>query len=1523
MSSPPRSPSVKSQGTARGVAHPERDASDDEGDKFEHSRGSSHDNRDYSTRMDEILGDDEEEQGSDEEMFTYSGVDAPPEGSKDYSSQLHDILGPDYEDEVEGREVEAELSRFDDSDEFDHQNVTNKDEPPQEVPTLSLPETPPRISSPAPQDPLKRPAFLHPTVSRLRSFVPQDRLSPGSHASFATQRSGNAFGTPSAASHFSAISRSSSISRFSDKTKGPTRDAFRWTSLHTASSLTHPASSLYGRATVLAANGLLCLGTSSSRALVFDFRQQLKHVITPPTNLAPLPGAVTAIALSTDHTFLAVGHAQGHIFLYDLSRSQTPVRSVIPVALKAVLAGRKEGHLVGTPVTHVGFVGARHTAIVSTDSSGLAFYHSLGKVLFVEASDVVRILGRYPGPGEGPVGPAAEAPLRPDVKGKGKAVDRPIGGNTAAASILAIASLPLGTAPHPTDTYQIQALITPAKVIVVGLKPTPKTWLRRHNPNQGQNTRNEPLLAWFPAFAPSEDVNKQANRKSSGKEKALLAAPPMLVYTWGYTLHFLRVREEHVTQRVRDEKNGSVQNVQVGVLAFEELGTIGLGAEGGARAVQWLNVQQLIVVTRSALLVYDVQTRGQLEKFELDPVWLQPLGAAAGIPLGSVSHSVKVYKGKTFLLGQDEIRVGTLLSWADHILNHVKAGDFLSAINLARDYYTSNAQGSTYGLPSDPKPIVGAKLRELMTSSAQFAFSEQRMREGSGANSDPSLYPGLVEACARACVAMDDMTFLYDELWEDYAEHGIGAIFLDTLQPLVLDGTVPSGVPPVIAQRLVMHCDEKGEYAAAEKLIWHIDPECIDVHHAVELCKRHALYDALVYVYNAGLRDYVSPIVEFLSLIREIQKRRKEEAGSEALATYLEDAVPNAYKVYDYLGSVLSGVAFPSKRQIEAGADQAKADVYAFLCFGRSSTWAGKLILTAEDEGGTEPPYPYLRQLLRFDAEALLNSLDLAFEDSYLNTAHETVSRQVIVNIFMDMLATPQSSNAMLLPESVTGFIRIFVARNVPKYTQFIHISPSALHRLLVALASDPDPDTCEDRQLAAEFLLSIYNPSGEQELREHFKRAGFFRILRSMYRSEKQWVLLVEAYLQDPAVGAQELFTNLGGILGRTQDQTEVFREIIKLLENYLAPMLQLGLIPAAYMLDKFVPELHVQAMAHLQAEHLRFKYLRALVQPHLAWDAEDEEIEHPVPPPSKYLQVDLQREYLALMSREEPEAVLPLLQSDSGPAFDAEQVVEVCAEHKLFDVIVWVIDRDNGALPAIQRLGEFEQVQTAELIQWLSAGGNDPYGDDGYPSETMTRLGALSKMGVRLCEKDKREELWFQLLRSQIRTVQSAVSVGSVDLVRSRPLINELRSMIQTTFSALTSQSSSEQLSFPRLFRRLLDTSQDGVLPTKNTYTEFRLVLTGMLETYRSEGDVLGITKRLIEQDLFEVMQEHVLARQRGWKSAAPMCAECNVELRTTVSPDNASAGDGDNTLDRGPLILMASGVAYHRACAPISVN
>ena len=107
-------------------------------------------------------------------------------------------------------------------------------------------------------------------------------------------------------------------------------------------------------------------------------------------------GPVTALALSFDHTFVASGHASGHIQLFDLRSPKVPARVVPPTNLASVASGRQEGHLAGSRIVNVGFLAGRHTALVSADDSGLAFYHSLGKVFFVDATDILRILGKYP-----------------------------------------------------------------------------------------------------------------------------------------------------------------------------------------------------------------------------------------------------------------------------------------------------------------------------------------------------------------------------------------------------------------------------------------------------------------------------------------------------------------------------------------------------------------------------------------------------------------------------------------------------------------------------------------------------------------------------------------------------------------------------------------------------------------------------------------------------------------------------------------------------------------------------------------------------------------------------------------------------------------------------------------------------------------------------------------------------------------------------------------------------------------------
>ncbi|KAH9961560.1 Golgi CORVET complex core vacuolar protein 8-domain-containing protein [Russula dissimulans] len=1593
---------------------------------------------DYSARMDELFDDEGEtavpsvsrfdaDADDEGEAFVYEGTDAQVSRAS-YREQLRDVLDDDADDEeIEEHEVERSLVH-----DLDHPPTTIGDEAlPSTSQTLSpsttsaslsspsampssLPNGAPAYSTPSKHSPL----FLHPTISRLRSYTPH--ASPTTSATSANSALRGISPSP-VPSSFSTLSPGSSASaniplpgiaeakgdfaQMNGHDSSDAREVFRWTHLRALGaylSPPHPSNKAQvvlgapavGTPTVMAANGLVCIGTESGRILVFDFKQTLRCICGDPASEKAV-GAVTALALSHDHTFVAAGHATGHIQLFDLRKPHVPARSVRPTTLAAVASGRKEGHLQGARIVNIGFVGGRHTAVVSADHTGLAFYHSLGKALFFEATDVLRILGKYSN--EEPVVPGAPPAHRRRAR-------RP---NT----ILAMAPLPLGTVAHLTDAYNVTALLTAAKLVIVGLKPSPKTWYRKHRgEDDGQmgKAKFRAALAWFPSVVPGApaDRAKPAPGKKDGANKADAPAPttPMLVYSWGSRLHLLLVSEVKTHEKFVNERTGKPTTVEVGRLVFEEKAQ--WRARDNVHTVQWLNAKQILAITASALEVYDVQTQALVEHVQFDSSLLvspttiaHATNGAFSYPdaTGDIAHSVRTYKGKIFLLSRNEVQVGTLLTWADRILSSVEKGDFLSAIELTRLYYLGTAPGNRNGLPDDPselKKVVGEKIRELMVASTRYAFSEDRMRDGTHNSPDgrgvdrTSLFENLVATCARACIALGDLEFLFEDLFQAYDDAGIAPIYLQQLETFVLEHDVRA-VDPRIAQRLIGLHAAKGRPDRAERVIWHIDPACLDIDQVVQLCQTHHLYDALTYVYTRAMRDYVAPVVEMLGLIRKVMQLRRSVVPDEAA---LEPLIVNAYKVYPYLADVLSGLAYPSEEPLdEDEAAEAKRDLYAFLFHGRSGTWprgdGGKLILTAEEDGGVEPTYPYCRLLLRFDAEAFLHALDLAFEDSYfIDEVSGNTSRLVIVKILLEILASfppslaassPSSSD---LPPAVRTFVHIFVARNVPKYPQSIQIAPSVLHGILVGLATDADWSTREDRQLAAEYLLSAYTPHETGSLLQLFENAGFYRILRNWHRQEGRWAPLLLANLHDPDVHSAELFVHAEEIFASAArlHSGAVPDDLRDMVAASLPELLNIGVIDTARFLDHHAPQLHGNAIDSMgsDADHKRFAYLRCLLGPPSTDD------EQPRPGPSEGVPPRLRRLYVALLCKIDPAEVIPSLRHLPADFLEWDDALRTCEDEGVLDAVVWTLDWRGSPEAALKKVGALGGQLSAAIGGLVAQGAEVEVGSGSEQrlKQHLESLEAIGRTGVAICversstgKQSEAEELWFQLLHAQISTVQAVSACCGPDTLPqtnvdgkaergeespARYALARLRWLVQATFSALVSANAARGrgrgISFPRLFTRLVERTT-GLRTSSGTgsgsgsgtpYTEFRAILTGMMEAYRAEGDMLVITKHLLDRDVFETAEMAARARARGWALRAGTCAGCRLPLISSkqVNSDSGtgagvaaagrvkSKGKGKGVVrdavevaedeedeELSKITILRTGIAYHGSCLP----
>lgn len=365
------------------------------------------------------------------------------------------------------------------------------------------------------------------------------------------------------------------------------------------------------------------------------------------------------MAISRDHTFVACGHAHGHIQLFDLKRPTVAARTVNPTTISSVVSGRSEGHILGSRIVSIGFIAGRHTGIVTADDQGLAFFHSLGKVLFMDANDCLRILGKYPAEELRSQPQKARGsehvPGTSSLMDSGAAPGTPSGQHKTSA-ILAVAHLPLGTIAHSTDSYQLIALITSVKLVVVGLKPTPKTWFRRHREEIGEHTGTlkwRGSLAWFPSVTSNGEEKKPSESLN-----------PLLAYSWGSGITVLRARETRVSHKVQNEKTGKVEKVESGKINFDEF--VSYTASSSVLAMQWLNMnvrltfsksihgliiycQQIIIFTAMSLEVLDVRNLQTIERVSFDASRLVS-SIAPGCPAQDVQHSIRTYRGKIFIL---------------------------------------------------------------------------------------------------------------------------------------------------------------------------------------------------------------------------------------------------------------------------------------------------------------------------------------------------------------------------------------------------------------------------------------------------------------------------------------------------------------------------------------------------------------------------------------------------------------------------------------------------------------------------------------------------------------------------------------------------------------------------------------------------------------------------------------------------------------------------------------------------------
>ncbi|KAI0126477.1 vacuolar assembly/sorting protein VPS8 [Xylariales sp. AK1849] len=1291
------------------------------------------------------------------------------------------------------------------------------------------------------------------------------------------------------------------------ETPSPPWEVVRWTRLKklNGQAFSEAGKRNFGSPTCIAVSASIILGTSKGIILMFDYNQNLKMIIGPGTK-AVESGAITAIAVSADHLTVAGGHANGNIFTWDTARASRPFLA-IPHLEPAQLQNRTiDGHVPNVAITHIGFLGTRHTALVSADDRGMAFSHlaTRGTGALGRTVKTVRILGRYP-----------NAPA-------------PTGKRLKPSTVLAFSPLPLGNVERATDSMGLTAMLTPYLLVIVSTTPVAQTQHKSARPKDvAPHSAMSGCLAWFPAV--KLKVPDPATGSAMSKVK--------LVYCWSNVLTVLDVDE--IPTEDKDKPPS---------LMFKTRSR--WKCEEAIVAVQWLSRSVLTVLTISQrLIVLEDRSMRMTEAFDLihkhiyhaDP-FSDQLHALVeqldeedtsmhGVVADAFYMSLKAYKGRMFLLGFNDVSIGALSNWADRLIALMENGDYVGAIQLATSYYTGDADKLTVGLPEDTAlrhQMVRDKLTEIMSASLKYAFSQ---RQKNKASADDQHLQELAETCFIACESIGDINFLFDEMYEWYEEGDTEGIFLETLEPYILERTI-AVVPPTVVKAMVTHYVRKGWESRLEEIICHMETATLDIDQITLLCKQHNLYDALIYVWNQALRDYITPLIDLVTLLIPLM-HDGEYASS---GNVMDDEIfgVNALKIFPYLSYTLTGRVYPTgERMDDKTASEAKAELYWFLFSGKSIAWpkGSNQTFRTRPAQSDEPSFPYLRMVLKFDAPSFLSAMNEAFEDSFLNDAQEknlnggtgkdlpeeqifglTVDRQYVVSILLELM-----TSADFAAED-TVYLDMFIARNLPKFPQYLLLPGSTLNKVVIGLCKYPGVDLAEDAQLSAEYLLSVYNPPDLSPMIPLLKQARFYRILKRIYRNDKQYGKLLQTYFEDPE-DQEEVFDCIAECLrsvGLTKRQVQDIHEVIK---QHSRDLVELDAAKAAQTLAGHAPELHRYVLDSLpENSEFQYEYLKTLLEP----EAEAPEGRKGA------LDRDSIEQYVQLMCQYDPTHVSDYVGLVQATNLRLDVLLPRMEATGVIDAAVILMAREGQVQDAMDRL--IKHLNTLEsALQGLLTGANG-HGDQIDVQESaedlLKGLQKYTYVGIWLCQGHMKtskklnslqrrqsspalddlttdEMLWLNLIDTTVqitRRLSSVVTPPELSIIPTKAraeqdtnaerLVALLRSLVQHTFTALLSATSTQgatQASSTRLlssssggsltFLRILRAFLSHAAATSPNLADLRTVLASIFSAYAYEESILRLSNRLLEQQLFVNVQSTVQLRQRGWRPKGSTCEAC----------------------------------------------
>ncbi|XP_012585745.1 PREDICTED: vacuolar protein sorting-associated protein 8 homolog [Condylura cristata] len=395
---------------------------------------------------------------------------------------------------------------------------------------------------------------------------------------------------------------------------------------------------------------------------------------------------------------------------------------------------------------------------------------------------------------------------------------------------------------HPITQFSLLAMASLTKILVIGLKPSLKVWMTF--PYGRMDPSSVPLLAWhFVA------VHNYVN--------------PMLAFCRGDVVHFLLVK--------RDESGAIHVTKQKHLHLYYDLINF-----------TWINSRTVVLLDSvEKLHVIDRQTQEELETVEISEVQLVynsshfkslATGGNVSQALALVGEkacyqSISSYGGQIFYLGTKSVYVMMLRSWRERVDHLLKQDCFTEALALAWSFHEGKAK-AVVGLSGDAskrKAVVADRMVEIL-----FHYADRALKKCPDQGKIQVMeqhFQDMVPIIVDYCLLLQRKDLLFSQMYDKLSENSVAkGVFLECLEPYILSDKLV-GITPQVMKDLIVHFQDKKLMENVEALIVHMDITSLDIQQIVLMCWENHLYDAMIYVYNRGMNEFISPMEKLFRVI--------------------------------------------------------------------------------------------------------------------------------------------------------------------------------------------------------------------------------------------------------------------------------------------------------------------------------------------------------------------------------------------------------------------------------------------------------------------------------------------------------------------------------------------------------------------------------------------------------------------------------------------------------------------------------